>query len=286
MTDPLSLADILAIHPIGGAEFLGPARPVAEPRVLGGVTAGQAVLAAWATVPGGRSVHSLQGTFLRPGYGDLPVTYGVHPSHDGGSYTTRSISARQRDHIIFTGTVSFQEPEQGPTYQLPRLSAPAPEKVLPADRMFGDDLTTLAWLSAIERTTLLEYRFPTPPVRVAGARGAAVAPWHQVWIRPRSPIPGDDPMHAAALAYLTDVLLLSTALGPHRITTEDPDLRFATVNHSVWFHTPCKVDDWLLYEQEGTWAGSGRALCRGSVFHRDGTLVATVMQEGMIRVAP
>ncbi|GGL12886.1 acyl-CoA thioesterase [Nocardia jinanensis] len=284
-TDPFSLAEVLGIHPIGGSEFIGPARPTAGPRILGGVTVAQALLAAWTTVPDGRPVHCLQSTFLRPGYSDTPVTYRVHPLYDGTSYTTRMVSATQRERTIFTGTVSFQEPESGPSHQVPELSAPAPAKVAPAAQMWKGDRASLSWLAAVERTTLLEYRFPVTPTRVATAQGTVVPPWHQLWVRPRTPTPGDDRMQAATLAYITDVLLLSTALGPHRITTQDPGLRFATVNHSIWFHSPCRVDDWLLYEQEGTWAGSGRALCRGSIFLRDGTLAATVTQEGMIRTS-
>lgn len=285
-TDPLSLTEVLRIHPIGGSEFIGPAQPSAGRRILGGVTMAQALLAAWATVPDGRPVHCLQSVFLRPGYSDAPVTYRVHPLHDGSSYTTRMVSATQRDRTLFTGAVSFQEPEAGPSHQIPQSSAPVPEDVVPAAQMLAGDRASLSWLTAIERTTLLEYRFPVAPTRVAAARGTAVPPWHQLWVRPRTPMPpGADRMQAATLAYLTDALLLSTALGPHRMTTQDPGLRFATVNHSIWFHSPCRVDDWLLYEQEGTWAGSGRALCRGSIFLRNGTLAASVMQEGMIRTA-
>lgn len=283
--DPVSLADVLSIHRIGGSEFLGPARPTAAPRIFGGVTVGQAILAARATVTDDRPIHALQTTFLRPGYGNSPVTYRVEPLHDGTSLTTRLVTATQHDRIIFIATASFQRPENGLAHQLTTLSAPDPEDVEPAAQIVGEGADR-AWLSALERTTMLEFRFPDTPVRVSAGQGTAVAPYQRFWVRPPQPLPDDDVVHAAVLGYLSDALLLSTSLGPHRRTVHDPDLRFATINHSIWFHAPGPADEWLWYEQEGIWAGSARALCRGSIFRRGGELAATVVQEGLIRIAP
>ncbi|MFF3574043.1 acyl-CoA thioesterase [Nocardia jiangxiensis] len=283
--DPVSLADVLSIHRIGGSEFLGPARTTSAPRIFGGITTGQAVLAARATVTGHRPIHALQTTFLRPGYSDSPVTYRVDPLHDGASVSTRLITATQHDRIIFTGTASFQQPEHGLAHQLTTFSGPRPEDIEPTARAVGKSRSS-SWLSALERTTMLEFRFPDTPIRMSTARGVAVDPHQKFWVRPVRPLPKDSSVHAAVLGYLSDALLLSTSLGPHRKTLQDPGMQFATINHSVWFHSTCPADDWLWYEQEGIWAGSARAVCRGSIFRRTGELAATVVQEGLIRVTP
>ncbi|PPJ33491.1 acyl-CoA thioesterase II [Nocardia nova] len=283
--DRISLADTLKIHRVSGSEFLAPIRPTATPRIFGGVTAGQAVLAALATVTSDRRIHALQATFLRPGTGDAPVTYHTDHLHDGGSLTTRLVTATQYDRTIFTATASFHRSENGLAHQIPTLSAPEPEKVAPAASALSDDAVNLSWLSAIEQNFMLEFRFPDTPIRVSTTRGVTVAPRQQFWVRPRGPLPDDQSAHAAVLAYLSDVLLLSTSLGPHGKTLQDPGMRFATVNHTIWFHSPAPADDWLLYEQEGIWAGSARAVCRGSIFRRSGELAATVMQEGLIQVS-
>ena len=131
----------------------------------------------------------------------------------------------------------------------------------------------------------MELRFPEELPRVATVRGEHREAVQRVWLRSAQPLPDDPLLHACAATYASDLLLLlSTALPPHGVVIDDPGVALASLDHAVWFHAPFRADDWLFYDQEGTWAGSSRALCRGSLFDRSGTLVASVVQEGLVRV--
>jgi acyl-CoA thioesterase-2 len=141
----------------------------------------------------------------------------------------------------------------------------------------------LEWLSWMRRTADLDVRFVLPPVRAAGIQGEPTEPRQRLWLRHRSLVQPDEMMQAAGLAYASDVLLLSTAMGPHAVQGR---FQIATVNHTIWFHRPVRVDQWFLYDQESTWADGGRALVHGRIFDPEGHLCASIAQEGLIRVRP
>ena len=280
------LQEILDLEQVEDHFFRGRSRPVAETRVFGGEVAGQALVAAARTVADpGRRVHSLHAYFLRPGDPGRPILYQVDPVRDGRSFTTRRVVGIQHGEAIFVLSASFQVAEPGLRHQLPVVPARDPDGLpTAAEALRGSGELTTGWLEQVGRTFPVELRFPGELPRVATARGEARPPRQVVWMRSTEPLPDDPALHACAATYFSDLLLLPTALLPHRVLLGDPRLRIASLDHAVWFHAPFRADDWLCYEQEGPWAGGGRALCRGSLFDRHGTLVATVMQEGLIRV--
>ena len=283
---PAGLPQILDLERLDRYLFRGRSRPTESTRVFGGEVAAQALIAAARTVTDpDRTVHSLHAYFLRPGDPGRPIVYQVDPARDGRSFTTRRVVAVQDGETIFVLSASFQVAEPGLAHQVPVLDVPDPD-ALPtaAEALAGADEATTAWLAAVARTFPIELRFPGEPPRLATARGEPRPPRQVVWMRSTEPL-GDDPaMHACAATYASDLLLLTTALLPHRLLLGDRRLQIASLDHAVWFHGPFRADDWLCYEQEGPWAGGGRALCRGQLFDRRGTLVATVMQEGLIRL--
>jgi acyl-CoA thioesterase-2 len=286
------LAEILDLEQIevhvfrGRSRATSASRPNAATRTFGGEVAGQALVAAGRTVPADRRVHSLHSYFLRPGDPGSPILYTVDPIRNGRSFTTRRVVAVQHGEPIFHLSASFAVPAEGITHQVPHMSAAAPETLPTAQEAVRDaDEGTRAWLTAIAAAFPIELRFPEELPRIANFRGERPEPIQRVWLRSAQPL-GEDPLlHVCAATYASDLMLLSSALPPHGLVFGDPTLFLASLDHAVWFHAPFRADDWLFYQQEGFWAGSSRALCRGLLFDQSGTLVATVMQEGLVRVA-
>lgn len=259
-------------------------QPGAGRRMFGGQVAGQAVMAAGLTVPDDRVIHSAHAHFLLPGDATIPVLFHVDAVRDGGSFTTRRVEAVQHGKVILHLTASFQKEEAGFEHQVATLTVPGPDDLPTPQEQFRDDPETLRWLAVLTGKSPIEFRFPDTPTRVLAAQGISAPPHQSAWTRSTQPLPDDRLYQAAALTYLSDVLLLSTALGPHRVVIQDPDLQFATLDHTIWFHSPCRADEWLLHDQDSFWAGAGRAVCRGSFFDQSGRLVATTMQEGLLRM--
>jgi acyl-CoA thioesterase-2 len=230
-------------------------------------------------------VHSLHAYFLRPGDPGRPILYQVDPIRDGRSFTTRRVVGIQHGEPIFTLSASFQVSEPGVHHQVPELAAVDPDR-LPtvAELLERAGERSVAWYAQFSRRFPLELRFPEEPPAVGTARGETRPPRQVVWVRATETLPDDPALHACAATYVSDLMLLATALLPHKLLFGDPRLQMASLDHAVWFHAPFRADDWLCYEQESPWAGGARALCRGWLFDRHGTLVATVMQEGLIRV--
>jgi acyl-CoA thioesterase II len=267
------LQQILDLEQIEDLVFRGRSREgVTETRVFGGEVAGQALVAAARTVDPARTVHSLHAYFLRPGDPSRPILYQVDPIRDGKSFTTRRVLGIQHGEAIFTLSASFQVHEDGLHHQLPVLAAVPPEDLPAAEGVPGRE----DWFARFP----IELRFPDGPPGVSGG----AEPRQLTWMRSPEKLPDDPALHACAATYFSDLLLLSTALRPHQRVLGDPRLQMASLDHAVWFHAPFRADDWLCYQQEGPWAGGARALCRGYLFDRHGTLVATVMQEGLIRL--
>lgn len=283
---PISLDEILGLEKLDDLLFRSQSHSGTGPRLFGGQVAGQAVMAAGHTSPKDRTIHSAHTHFLLPGDASTPVLYHVDPVRDGGSFTTRRVEAVQHGKVIFHLTASFQKPELGISHQVPVLDAPGPDEIPPPEEQFRDDPEGLAWIRLLMSRNPVEFRFPDIPGRISVLRGQASPPRQSAWIRSTASLPDDDLHHAGALMYISDLLLLSTALGPHGLTIQDPNLQFATIDHTVWFHSPCRADEWFLHDQESFWADSGRAVCRGSFFDQSGKLVATAIQEGLLRLRP
>jgi acyl-CoA thioesterase-2 len=281
------LQEILDLEQIEKHVFRGRSRSSAATRVFGGEVAGQALVAAGRTVPAERRVHSLHSYFLRPGDPGNPIVYMVDAIRDGGSFTTRRVVAVQHGEPIFHLSASFQAPAEGFAHQLPRLTAALPE-TLPtaAESLAAADERSRTWFARITEAFPIELRFPEEMPRIATVRGELRPPRQKVWMRSAHPLADDPLLHVCAATYASDLFLLATALPPHGVVVDDPGVMVASLDHAVWFHAPFRADDWLFYDQEGTWAGNSRALCRGSFFDRHGTLVASVVQEGLVRATP
>jgi acyl-CoA thioesterase-2 len=279
-----SLAAVLDLEQVDDRVFRGGSESISTVRVFGGQVAAQALVAAGRTLPAPRPVHSMHAYFLRPGNPGLPTTYAVEPIRDGRSFSTRTVVAWQGDEAVFQLSASFHDPEDGVVHQVPTTTAPPAEELPTADeRMQAADEQTRAWWSLVREMFPLDLRFVDEPVRAQVLRGERPPPHQRIYLRSKEPL-GDDPLvHVCALAFASDVFLLSTALPPHGLLMGGPDVQGSSVDHAMWFHAPFRADDWLLYDMEGTWAGQGRALCRGHVFDASGRLVATVMQEGLLR---
>jgi acyl-CoA thioesterase-2 len=280
------LQQILDLEQIEDLVFRGRSRSEAETtRVFGGEVAGQALVAAARTVAPARTVHSLHAYFLLPGDPGRPILYQVDPIRDGSSFTTRRVVGIQHGDAIFTLSASFQVSEPGVHHQLPALTAADPDDLPPATTLLeGADERAAAWYAQLSERFPVELRFPAEPPGLATVRGETRPPRQAVWIRSAERLPDDPVLHACAATYASDLMLLGTALLPHKLLFGHPRLQMASLDHAVWFHGRFRADEWLCYEQESPWAGNARALCRGSLFDRRGTLVATVMQEGLIRV--
>lgn len=279
------LRKILRLEPGDNDEFVGRSH-VAAPRIYGGQVVAQSLMAATATVPDQRRVHSVHGHFLHPGNAALPVTYDVERLRDGGSFTSRAVRAHQDGRCIFTSTSSFQREEDGlGHYRRPSASSIAPEDLPTLDETLSDsELAAAAWLPALLQGVSVDFRFPEEYPRIANARGEARPPQQRAWVRAPEPLGDDAAVHAAAFAYISDLFLLSSALPPHAITIDHPRLQLASLDHTVYFHEQFRMDDWLLYEQEGSWMGHSRGLCHGFLYDRSGRLLASTTQEGLLRL--
>ncbi|WP_406682169.1 acyl-CoA thioesterase II [Rhodobium gokarnense] len=278
-----TLLSILDLERIEHNLFRGMSPQVGWQRVFGGQVVGQALVAAARTVVG-RPVHSMHGYFLRPGDPSVPIVYEVDRIRDGRSFTTRRVVAIQHGRAIFSMAASFQVREDGLDHHVAMPEVPMPED-LPGEAEMrdyflenGPENVRRYW----ERERPLELR----PVNLAHYHSREkFPPVQHVWIRATGPLPDDQDIHDCALGYASDMTLLDTALFAHGRSVFDKDLQPASLDHAIWFHRPFRADDWLLYAQDGPNTSAGRGLGRGLVFTRDGTLVASVVQEGLLRIA-
>lgn len=250
-------------------------------RVYGGQVLAQSVLAAARTVAGDRAIHSLHGYFLRPGDIATPITFSVDRIHDGRSFSTRRTQAYQDGQPIYSMIASFQDADPGLDHQISMPSGvPEPESLPTVADTIGEipEGTARSWASARP----FDIRHVPAPIYTA-VEGDHVA--HQaVWLRAVGAFDGDETLHRAALAYASDHTILEPVLRRHGIPWSTRGLKIASLDHAMWWHRPVRVDSWLLYVQESPTATGGRGLGMGRVYTRDGALVASVAQEGMIRV--
>jgi acyl-CoA thioesterase-2 len=247
-------------------------------RLFGGLVAAQCVMSAYRTVDG-RDIHSLHAYFLRPGRHETPIRYVVMRIRDGRTFTTRDVVAYQAGEAIFQMSCSFTMPEQGITHQAPMPAAPGPEgmpdwDIVRPDR--HDDFDRIRrWRR--ERPIELKSADPDDPSAIENDL-------RKVWIRPRGAMPEDPAVHAAVLAYSSDMGLISTARNAMKLMRFDQPGAAASLDHAIWFHYPPRFDDWLLYSSHSPVAHAARALILGQMHRQDGTQVLSVVQEGLIRV--
>ena len=283
---PMSMtaADLVRLFDLasdGDDRYVGTSDPSRWRRVYGGQVLGQALIAASRTA-GERAPHSLHAYFLLGGDPKQPIVYEVERVRDGRSFTTRRVVARQRGEAIFVSTVSFQVEEPGFEHALAKPDLPSPEALIDpraAAAMLGDPLRSrlTGFLDAIAP---IEFR-PVDPGRFI--LGGAGEPRQSLWIKIAGELPDDPTIHRAALAYLSDLALLDTALIPHGLHILSPRVQVASLDHALWLHRPMKADEWLLYVQDSPSATGARGLARGELFDLRGALVASVAQEGLMR---
>ncbi|GAA1526161.1 acyl-CoA thioesterase-2 [Microbacterium ginsengiterrae] len=260
--------------------FTGRSHPMPTGRIYGGQVLGQSLLAAERTLSSDRAAHSMHGYFLRPGDSTQGVTISVDRIHDGRSFSTRRAQAYQNGVPIFSMIASFQDEAPGLEHAAPMPEGvPAPEDLAP-DEMLVDGADPRALRMLADRP--VDTRHVEAPIYLA-VDGARV-PHQAVWMRMRAPLPGDQTLHRAALAYLSDMTIQESILRAHGVHWATPGLKVASLDHAMWWHRPARVDEWLLYVQESPNARGGRGLAAGRIYTRDGILAASVTQEVMVRV--
>jgi acyl-CoA thioesterase-2 len=269
--------DILRLEPIAPDLYRGQSHFMGSPNVFGGQVLGQALYAACLTVPH-RRPHSLHSLFILPGNHRLPIEFEVERVRDGGSFSTRRVVAMQDKRRIFVLSASFQDAEEGLSHQKPMPAMPDPES-LPS--------SLDSWK---RRSAGTKQPFQPVPVDFRTEQGAdpysspTPEPRRRVWTRSPLALPDDPLLHETLFAYVSDYGLLWTSLQPHGIKIGDPRLQIASLDHTIWFHRPFRMDDWLFFAIESPNASGGRSLNIGHVYDRAGALVATVAQEGLIRL--
>src|SRR3990170_9023105 len=279
-----ALDQLLAILNIETLEvnlFRGVSPQVGWQRVFGGQVIGQALVAAYRTVDG-RIAHSLHGYFLRPGDPAVPIIYEVDRIRDGKSFSTRRVVAIQHGQAIFSMAASFHKDEPGLHHHMKMPDVPPPE-ALPSEAELKEKL-----IDRLPEPVKAYWQHERPieirPVDFSRYLSADKrAPIQQVWIKATGRLGDDLALHQCVLAYASDFTLLDTALIAHGRFVFDPRLMLASLDHAIWFHRSFRADDWLLYAQDSPSSGVGRAFCRGTLFTRDGVLVASTAQEGLLR---
>lgn len=278
-----TLVALLELERIDLDLFRGARTEAAWRRVYGGQVIGQALMAASMTVDAARPPHSLHAYFMRPGDPALPIIYRVSRDRDGTSFASRRVVAIQHGQPILNMAASFHVDEPGLAHQSAMPDAPDPETLEPesevnrrlASRLPPDRREMFLQPRAIE------FRAIDPATRLVDRK---LPPRQAYWFRARAGLPDDPVLHRVLLAYASDMMLMGTALLPHGIGFHDPALQPASLDHALWFHEALRVDEWLLYALDSPWSGGARGLNRGSVFTRDGRLVASVAQEGLMRM--
>jgi acyl-CoA thioesterase-2 len=248
-------------------------------RLFGGQVLAQSLVAATRTVEDGPPCHSLHAYFLRPGDASVPVVYQVDPIRDGRSFTTRRIVAIQHGEAIFSMDASFQAPEEGLVHQIDMIDLPGPDD-LEDDREVAKRLADTSQLSGWatrERPFEMRSAYPADRPRPDDTR-------NPIWIRFREPVDPSDPLNQYLLAYASDMGLVSTSMLPHRKNVRRTRMQMASLDHALWYHREFRADEWLVYIKETTSAGQSRGFNRGAFYAADGALIASTMQEGLMRV--
>lgn len=281
-----TLVDLLDLSSADGAQtdeeiFVGTSVQQAGRRIFGGQVLGQALVAAIRTVEPTREVHSMHAYFLRAGDALQPITFGVQRLRDGRSFSARRTHAYQNGVPILSMIASFQQPDDGLSHQekMPE-GMPDPETLPSTADLLGEMDHPLAKAWSFDRPFDIRHVDGALYVQHDGDRVAHNA----VWMKTFAPMPDDQGLHRAALAYASDYTLLESILRQHGLSWITPGMSVASLDHAMWWHRPVRVDEWLLYVQRSPSASGARGLSTGQIFNRAGELVATVAQEGMVRV--
>ncbi|MEM6833345.1 MAG: acyl-CoA thioesterase II [Pseudomonadota bacterium] len=283
--DPTALDDLLGLLDVEQLDtffFRGRSEHAGSVRVFGGHVIGQSVAAGLKTVPADRHLHSMHAYFLRPGKPIQPILYQVEPVRDGGSFTTRRVVAFQSGEAIFNTSLSFHKRQEGPTHEFDAPTPPeGPEGLTSYDDMWEelrrknpDKVPSRSLPSAID----------VRPIHLRNPFKLETAPpenW--VWMKTKGPLPDDNATHQKLFAYMSDMQLLGTSLQPHKLSWLDPNLQFASLDHGIWFHDEFRVDDWLLLHMESPVARHARSFNRATVWDASGKVVASTVQEGLLR---
>ncbi|MEO7454668.1 MAG: acyl-CoA thioesterase II [Gemmatimonadaceae bacterium] len=285
MSEPLSLLlDLLDLEPLEVNIYRGQNRDLGTGRVYGGQVFAQALVAARRTVDGAREAHSAHGYFILPGDLNAPIVYFVDRLRDGKSFATRRVTAIQHGQAIFNLSASFHVAEQGPAHQSDMPDAPDPDTLVTEIELIRRvaDRIPAELRDVLTQDRPLDIR-PVNPVDPF--RAEKREPVRQAWFKAIGRLPDDPWVHQAIVAYATDYGLLVTALQPHGIAYRSRGLQLASLDHSLWLHRPFRADEWLLYSTDSPVTNGARGFVRGTIHSQTGELVASVAQEGLIRVA-
>ena len=278
------LLELLDLEPIEHNIYRGRNRDIGSGRVFGGQVLAQALVAAARTVEDGRTAHSLHGYFILPGDLSVPIVYFVDRLRDGGSFTTRRVSAIQHGQAIFELSASFHAAQDGPIHQMPMPQVPGPAEL----RSELDMIRELAeriprpLREVLTQDRPIDFR-PVDPADPFDPE--PLPPSRHLWFRAVGTMPADLELHQAILAYASDYGLLATVLQPHGLSIRSERIQVASLDHALWLHRPFRVDEWLLYTTDSPAATGARGFARGSIFTQAGELVASVAQEGLTRYA-
>lgn len=278
------LTNLLTVEELDTDLYRGPRLPGGVGRVFGGQVIAQALVAANQSVDDELVAHSLHAYFMRPGNEDFPIIYRIERDRDGRSFSTRRIIALQKGKPIFNMAANFQRPEEGLSHQFAMPDVPPPESLISRYDYWKANIEKIPepyrkrflQQRAIEFRPVEHMALPVPEKR---------PPHIAAWFRTVAPLDGDRREHQAVLAYASDSMLLGTSTLPHGVhDISHPGLQMASLDHSLWLHEDFRADEWLLYATEAPWSGHARGFNRGQIFARDGRLVASVAQEGLMRL--
>lgn len=278
------LVDLLDIETLDEDLYRGPRLPGGVGRVFGGQVIAQALVAANRSADADFFAHSLHAYFMRPGNEDFPIIYRVVRDRDGRSFATRRIIAMQKGKPIFNMAANFQKDEDGLHHQFAMPEVPPPEELTTREDYWRDNLDKIPeqFRKRFLRQRAIEFR-PTEHLKLPVPDKGP--PESAAWFRTVAPLPDDRRLHQAVLAYASDSILLGTSTKPHGLDQlSHPNLQMASLDHALWLHEDFRADDWLLYATDTPWTGHARGFNRGQVFTRDGRLVASVAQEGLMRL--
>lgn len=278
------LIELLALEKIEENLFRGQSQDLGFGAVFGGQVLGQALSAAAQTAPEGRQIHSLHSYFLRPGDVKHPIVYQVDRIRDGRSFTTRRVVAIQKGRAIFNLSASFQKEEEGFEHADPMPAVEPPEAFLSEQDLALKiiDQIPRSWRARSLSVKPIEIR-PVDPINPLTPEPRE-STQHSVWLRAIGELSDAPSLHRYLLAYASDFYFLPTAMRPHGVSPFTPHLQFASLDHAMWFHRPFRMDDWLLHVMESPSASGARGLVRGRFYNQEGALVASTMQEGLMRL--
>jgi len=277
------LTELLDVEEIDTDLYRGPRQPGGVGRVFGGQVIAQALQAAQRSVEDGKAAHSLHAYFMRPGDENHPIIYRVVRDFEGRSFANRRVIAMQKGQPILNMTASFQTPSEGLHHQDSMPDVPDPDTLRSESELREEiqDAVPEKLRRFFLRARPIEIRPVNPRNWFKPEKREAL---QHSWFRVAAPLPGDLALHRAMLTYATDMTLLGTCMLPHGVSWMQGNIQTASLDHAVWLHEPFRFDEWLLYTTDSPWSGHSRGFNRGRIYSRDGRLVASAAQEGLIRL--